>query len=385
MMKRLWLLVMVICLSGCWDRVEIEERGFVVGLALDKPEEEPMEETYNDPVEATVQIVIPRKLSPENRSPKPFENMSIVGDSIFEQVRNLSENSGRGLYFPHNRIWLISEEVAKTPYLLSEVTEVALRDDDARRNVKVFIAKDSAKKMFEVEPINEAAPAGYIEMLGENHSKTAKIFESKRIGDLHENIVDKEDFVIPLIRYVNEKELHNGGVAVFSRDGHKMVGELNEEETESLNIILDNYRSGVFKVKFKEKLVSIEAKRVRSRLSAKKTDMDEIKFRLDIQIEGSLEEVFGNPLKTPEDTEKLEKAFAKKIASDVKRVIEKAQTDLRTDILGFSEYLNNYDHSTWKQIKKDWLEGRELFKDVQTDVNVRTYIAHPGSLTKEKK
>lgn len=377
--------MMIICLSGCWDRVEIEERGFAVGLALDKPEEEPVEETYNDPVEVTVQIVIPRKLSPENRGPKPFENMSVVGDSVFEQVRNLSENSGRALYFPHNRIWLISEQVAKTPYLLSEVIEVALRDDDARRNVKVFIAKGSAKKMFEVEPINESTPASYIEMLGENHSKTAKIFESKRIGDLHENIVDKEDFIIPIIQYVNKKELHNGGVAVFSKDGHKMVGELDEEETESLNIILDKYKSGVFKVKFKEKLVSIEAKKVRSILSAKKTNMDGIKFRLDIQIEGSLEEVFGSPLKTSEDTEKLEKAFAKKITSDINKVIKKSQNELHADILGFSDYLNNYDPKTWKQIQQDWTEGRELFKDVQTDVNVRTYIAHPGSLAEEKK
>lgn len=383
-MKRLILLVIIVCLSGCWDRVEIEERGFVVGLALDKPEEEPQGQMYNDPVETTVQIVIPSKLSPENRSPKPFENMSMIGDSIFEQVRNMSENSGRGLYFPHSRLWLISEQVAKTPYLLSEVTEVALRDDDARRNVKVFIAKGSAKKMLEVVPINEPTPSRYIELLGENHSKTAKIFESKRMGDLHENIVDKEDFVIPIIRYVNKKELHNGGVAVFSKDGHKMVGELNEEETESLNIILNKYRSGVFKVKFKEKLVSIEAKKVRSGLSVKVRDTDQIKFKLDVQIEGSLEEVFGNPLKTPKDTEKLEKAFAKKITSDIKKVIEKSQNEFHADILGFSDYLNNREHKTWKKIQNDWTEGREVFKDVETDINVRTYIAHPGSLTKEK-
>ncbi len=60
-LKRLCLLpavLVVIPLAGCWDRVEIEDRGFVVGAALDLPDEG----TEENKIKLTNQFVVPSGL-----------------------------------------------------------------------------------------------------------------------------------------------------------------------------------------------------------------------------------------------------------------------------------------------------------------------------------
>ena len=54
MLRMLMLFMLVWPLAGCWDRIEIEERGFVVGTALDAAED--------GQIKLTFQIVVPTQM-----------------------------------------------------------------------------------------------------------------------------------------------------------------------------------------------------------------------------------------------------------------------------------------------------------------------------------
>ena len=50
----------MLILSGCWDEVEIEQRGFIFGVALDLAEEQSSSE---ENIELTSQFIIPQNLT----------------------------------------------------------------------------------------------------------------------------------------------------------------------------------------------------------------------------------------------------------------------------------------------------------------------------------
>ena len=64
----------------CWDRIEIEERGFVVGTALDAAED--------GQIKLTFQIVVPTQMKgssgQKNEGGSPFINLSSTADSVFK-------------------------------------------------------------------------------------------------------------------------------------------------------------------------------------------------------------------------------------------------------------------------------------------------------------
>lgn len=73
-------------LTGCWDRVEINQRGFVVGVAIDKPETNKSKNTYK----GTYQMIVPGGLK---------QNSGSQGSS---QGSNANPHAGQA-YFIHYR------------------------------------------------------------------------------------------------------------------------------------------------------------------------------------------------------------------------------------------------------------------------------------------
>jgi spore germination protein len=68
-MMKITSVLSLLLLTGCWDRVEIEERGFVVGVGVDLLKKEEREEQLDDkqtidetPFKLTYQFVEPRGL-----------------------------------------------------------------------------------------------------------------------------------------------------------------------------------------------------------------------------------------------------------------------------------------------------------------------------------
>ena len=54
------LMILLLFLTGCWDEVEIEERAFVSGVAVDLAEEQSSSTTK---IELTSQLIVPANLS----------------------------------------------------------------------------------------------------------------------------------------------------------------------------------------------------------------------------------------------------------------------------------------------------------------------------------
>lgn len=387
----IWLFLAVsltISLTGCWDQVEIEKRGFIIGIAFDlaqKKDEELDELKEKTFYKGTYQFVVPSALGQGgsgqgNSSSKAYNNLVVEGETVSEQINRLAGQTSRTPFAEHLQTIILSENVVRTPQTCSQILDFLLRDNETRRGIKVLIAEGEAGAMLDIPPIPENLPVMYIDSIAKNSFKNASILSERKIGTIHEHLLSKKSFVLPKIQRDGQK-INMTGAAVFDGHNTQMVGFINGEITEGLNMITNEYKQGSLKIKVEDKPVVYEIKREKSSVKVHVRNKDDIRIYIKIKTEGAIEESFASldymDLKV---LSKVEIAVEKEIERKVAKAIKVFQKDLKVDALGFSGYLERSDYETWKDIEENWDHGENYFSKsiikVQADVIVQT----PGAI-----
>ncbi|WP_312112000.1 Ger(x)C family spore germination protein [Brevibacillus reuszeri] len=396
----LCLIVMLpILLSGCWDQVQIEERGFVVGVAIDAPRSNQAEKKANQEAPdkpkgkqrflLTHQLVIPGGLisgsqgisGGQNTTDEAFLNLVSEGDSLLEISRELATRTSRTPFYQHLKIIVVSEEIARSATAFSNTLDILLRDPDSRRSSKIFISKGDARRVIEVRPKTEKIPALYINSIGENINKNARMLPEVRIGDVHQYLLNEYSFVLPRI-IAEKEEVKVAGSAVFRRK-NQMVGFLGEEETEGLNFLTGHVQGGLLKAKYKDDLVVLNIHGAKKSIRADIRDKQHIKFNVEIQCEGVIFESYAKiDLLKAKTMEQIQNVFAKEIERLCNDTIHKVHQDLKADVIGLGSYLKQNHHSLWEEIKKDWEIGQELFEKSEIHVSANVFIRNIGGINK---
>lgn len=383
MHKIIILLSLLSCvLIGCWDRVEIEDRGFVIGIAIDMVESEKKE------YELTYQVVVPKALKGGGgqgpggqQGAKAFVNVNAKGETMFEIARSLSTKTSRTPFFEHLKSIIVSEKVAKTEDF-TKFLDFFMRDHEMRSGIKVIIAKGDAKKILEVEPKNEAIPTQYIVSISENDFKTAKMPTSTRIGDVFEKLHENKSFVLQYIKK-GKDEVSMTGAVVISGDQKKMIGILNEEETEGLKFLLNETLGGTIKFEMNGGKMVYEIGRAKAKIIANLDDKNQLKFKFEIGTEGFLGESLSD---VDFKDRKLLKSIQQKVADEIESIctttIAKAQKELKVDIMELGEYIENNNWKLWKEIKNDWEKGESLFSKSEIEVIAKVNIRSTGTVYK---
>ncbi|WP_409340671.1 Ger(x)C family spore germination protein [Paenibacillus sp. MBLB4367] len=405
MNKRLTLVVFLfasaLCTSGCWDQIQIEERGFVIGVALDKPKsreaeksaeaEAPGRSKGKHRVVATQQFVIPggitgigNKGGGASSPDQAFLNLTSEGDSLLEISRTMATRTSRSPFYQHMKLIIVSEQIAKTKGLFADVLDFFLRDPDSRRSVKVIIAKGEAKGVIEVTPKNERLPVMYINSVSENVEKSGRMLPKSRIGEVHEYLLKSTSFVLPRIT-ANENEVKVAGAAVFHGADNLMVGYLGEEETEGLNFLTGTIKGGMLKIPVHDNMVSFNIRGAKRKISAHIDDKEHIRFDIMIQCEGNVAESFE---RLDFSDSKIVKGIQEKLSREIERMaydcIEKVQKEMNTDVLELGRYLNKKHKSFWAQVKNDWEHGHRYFAKSEIQVHANVYMRNFGEVIKSE-
>lgn len=232
--------------------MEIEDRGFIIGVAIDLAEEtdEKLVEKEGDySCKGTYQFVVPSSLSQGDSSQgsssnKAYNNLVIEDKTILGQLRRLAEGTSRTPFTQHLQVIIISEDVAKIPNAFGRVLDFFLRDDETRRGIKVMIAEGEAGPVLGIQPTPENLPAMYIDSVAENSFKNARMLPERRLGTIHEHLVDQKSFVVPKIKMDGQK-INMAGASVFHGRTNQMIGFINGDITEALNLITGDYKEGI--------------------------------------------------------------------------------------------------------------------------------------------
>ncbi|MFD2924124.1 Ger(x)C family spore germination protein [Halobacillus naozhouensis] len=384
----------IVILTGCWDQVQIEQRGFVLGAAIDLSESEKVTQSAEAPSFAlTYQIVSPGgmggaggKKQGQGGQQKPYFNVTGHGSNIFDITREMATKTSRTPYLGHNQIIVISSEAAKIPHAFANVLDLFMRDHEMRRTVKVFIAKDRAKSVFEFKPQTEKLPVVHINSLTENSRKNIALTPPLQIGEIHEYLLTGRSVAIPGIAITEQGRPKINWTAVYHGPSHKMIGVLNNEETQGLNLIMGKVDGGAVTVNIEDHSVVYEIRRAKANIRTEIKGKDDIHFTVTIETEGRIAESFGNiDYSDPANVSKVEKKVEKELKRLANVSLEKLHEDLQVDVFDFGRKVKASDYALWTSIKQNWDSGENYFAKSNITVKTKAVVRSEGSVIKTEK
>lgn len=369
-------------LTGCKGQPELNHIGIVVAVAIDKDPE-------NGGVILTSQVIRPASL--DKKSPgkdAPTELVSTKGKTIFEAIRDTTQEFDRINFYAHTKVIVIGEELAKED--ITPVLDFFVRGRQLRGYTWLCIAKNApARDIIGVKDGIDRIQANYLKDIIENKKYQYKVTASSVIDYYRKALQEGNNpitGVLEIVEVPNQpvekkegkttKEIRFSGTAVFKKDA--LVGYFNEKETQGLNWIIGKVQSGVITLPSlldQERLISLEIKSSEAKITPEIKD-GKISFVIKVKAEVILVEEqaklkISYPKLMLDYLEEVRKEAKKEIEDEIRVAVNKAQKELHSDVFGFGNTLNREYPEQWHGIKDGW---SEMFPDVDYTVEVEVKV-----------
>jgi spore germination protein KC len=381
------LLLLTMLLGGCWDIKYLDELSIVIAIGLDKAE--------GEDIAVTVQIVNSSEMtSGGNKSSGSGASSTVTyretGQTILEATRKIINKNSRKLYFAHNQVLIIGEELARKG--VRPLFEYIDRSPELRTDFFLLIARDAkAEDVLSINTPIAKIPGIKINQNVRNVEKSLGISYKVNIRDVIEMMgTGKKEIVAGSIEIIGDKSKGNSkesvskikidtylklrGMAVFKDE--KLIHFFEPLESRGNTWIQDKINNTVINVPCEQAdTVTVEIMHSKTNVKAKvKEGKPSIKIRVEQEanigenfcenMDVSSKEAFTEITKKTNDQTKLE----------ILAAIHKAQK-WKTDIFGFADYTYKADPGYWKQNKNNW---EDIFAEIPVEIEVHTNIKREG-------
>lgn len=339
--------ITLILLTGCWNRVEINDIAIVTAIGLDLVE--------NDQLRLTLQVAVPSKLVTGGTGESGGKSTIVIsetGASVSEAYRNIQGKLSRRIFFSQSRVLLIGEDLAKKGVF--HIVDFHTRYAEPRINSFIMFTKGKASKIINSMPKFESVSAEEMRELAKM-SVGFKIYVRDFLNMLLTEGIEPfasqftlEPLEVSTKNKSGETQAVNG-IAVFK--GDKLVGWMDEGETRGLLWIRNEIKTGVITIKIPEEKgggnISMEIVKGETNI-VPILKQGEIKLDVDVVTELSLIENDSKlNLFETKVIEEIQTYAEEEISKRIEMIVEKAQKKYESDIFGFGQ-------SIYKKYPKEW-------------------------------
>gem|GEM_PF-750335 len=394
------IIAVSLCSSGCWDRKELEERHFVLAVAIDRADQGvgPGEGQDTSGVESFVQpygskryrlsfqimdlVPTQSSMSSSPGSQGPHGKMrtyviSSTGESLFEILRDMLGQVSQGLWFEHVQTIVISEAVVRQGGL-QPIIDFFRRDKEMRWLTKILITSGQARSLLEYQPPSGEASGIFMSKILQNYGKnphivgwhTDMVDTAKAFDNNSRVLVSRVELLDDVIKV--------GGMALFI--GGEFIGYVDEYATQGGKFLSGIEKSAIITVECPEhpgKMIAFELFHQDTQLKPH-VDKEKIYYTLDITMTGNLGEMQCGQLHDTMDTDeihKLEDLVAVEVKHNVLYAFHTYQR-LQVDADNFSGKLKAYEPLVWEKVKDHWDD--KTFPAISLDVSVKVVIENIG-------
>lgn len=350
-------------LSGCWNYREINDVNIINGAAVDSFEEK-------DEYVLSVEIIKPLggqdfKLGADIISEK--------GKSIFDAVRTMIIHSGKRGYWPHAKVFIISEDIAKKGVV--EVLDFINRDAEVRSDIWLLISQEkTAKQILDCKTKLHSTISAHLEDKLKNKDSVSK-FETIELHQFLKDLASEGiSCTVPAVHITKEDEQVPDiyGMGVFKKD--KLIGYIDGMETMSMMLIKDQLKSGEFVVRNVDNTstdCTLEIFKAKTKVKPVIKNGD-IVMKIDSKLDVGIAEIVGTAdLISEPGRDKLKAQAEETVKKRVLKTIKRVQKDYDSDIFGFGNVIYRKMPNEWKKIKSDW---DKIFAHLKIDINVEINI-----------
>lgn len=378
------LFSLVILLTGCWDKVEINKRIFVTAIGIDKIEK-PNEEKKGKEVEMFPELIPDRyriiyaypntgmfagKIEGEHR-----HTITSTGANMVDIEKNMNTTLGGVTTFDHTKIIVLGANFAKDARMVREVLDHIERSPEIGRRIHFMITSGKADKIIETEIEYTPPIVGlYIRDLIDKPSRMARVVDAD-FGYILRTLHESNATIIPRIES-SENEVKVSGVGVIK--DYQLVGWMGEMETVMLMVMLDRVNMITHTLEVDDDIIS-------GTITHSKTDMKvyekdgKIVISFNVVAEGNLKQHLFMVKEKPVNVEYLnqvEKKMQESAERQIETTFKRIQEEFGADLVQAGEYLRKYEPELWQSVKNDW---DEIFSQAELEVKVDLRVRRVGS------
>lgn len=375
------VLVSMLLLTGCWDRLELNDRAIILGWGMDLLEDG----TYM----GTANIVLPLAAKQDNGSGSGgnpgYLTESAVGKDILDAGQNIQKKLSRVNFSGHRRNIFIGQKLAEKglDHLLDEYG----RSPTVRPRSNIFIVKGgTAQQAMALFYKLETNPSIAVQKIQEKIGAPI----SRSLLDFFIMINKDNGGIIPTIRIINpvvppEKRTKDDSPpqATLEIDGAAIIdknlnvrGYLETEEFWLRLWIADRLKQTTITkaIGGKNNTVSIAM----ASLHGKITPVfhgDDVSFNVKLTGSGEINEN-NTPLDVSKQPviKKIENQMDEMLEDDIRKILKKVQKGFGCDVFGFQDSICLYHPYKWKKMRDNW---DQIYK--QAEINVKVDIKITGT------
>ncbi|HWI63674.1 MAG TPA: Ger(x)C family spore germination protein [Symbiobacteriaceae bacterium] len=367
------LILIAVGLSGCWDRVEVNDLAVITLVGIDRADEG---------VRLTVAVMAPKQPATGGGAGGPGRATSYVvytdtGTTVMDAVRRIQLAVPRRLFWGHTRVLVLGRDFARDG--IRPAIDFWSRHREPRLLMHVAVAEGEAGELLRARPKLE-------QLLSEALRETINLrgFLRTRLRDLVIDLRTGGHPVLSLARLDpagdGQQDVRIAGVALLR--GDRLAGTLSDEEATGLEWVLGEVNRAVTTVGMPGGMVSFELVRARSLILPR---IEQGRLRVQIQAEAQAklrENTTGLDVGKEENLLRLRQELEKQITQKITEVVRLAQKEYRTDFLRLGDAVHRFMPVLWEQrLKQDW---DRQFAELPVTVTVSVPIRETGATMKSQ-
>ncbi|CAI6080875.1 Spore germination protein B3 [Paenibacillus sp. JJ-100] len=384
LMKYKAVIALILCtslLSGCWDREEINDIAFVIGIAVDKEE---------DNYRASLQIALPGQSGSTGSEgggggtsgDKSWFLLSNTARTLRETSLAGQKSLSRRIYYAHRRTILIGEELAREG--VASMLDLLTRYPLNRLSALPVVTRGDAYKVIDTDAPIEKFPSEMVRELCFLHMRkprSLKIFVDSILSegiDPFLPIASVSDS-IPKDWKDSKTNIKLDGLAIFKKD--KLVGLMDKEPADALILAMGEANApevmikaprgkGDIFIKLNENNASLQP-----RIENGKVSVDIELYAKGVVVDN--ESNYGDLRE--EEIVRINNDIRQKIKADIEEGVHLIQKKFKADILGMGRSIHQQLPKEWKKIKDRW---DVLYPDVKVEVVPHVLIENVGVFNK---
>ena len=335
------LLSILFMLTGCWDKEEVEDNAYVIGLGLDKSEKS------DKMIKITMLIANPEVGSMQGgggSNEKPRELISFDANDLITAKSTANAVVSRDISYDLLRVIVVSEEFAKDKNFYSWINQ-ALFDKEIRQSAYLAVSKEKPSEYFKRnKPKMETRPHKYYQFMINHGIENGLIPDSTLFRFFKTTIRSTDLFLAMYTTTIKEKNVDAKekneylagqldatgevdptqfiGSAVF-KDG-VMIGTLNGQETRIVNIFDDTTEIKDVYIMINDPFADtqkIALRMLKTKKNKVKMDVKGDKPKIDITLPLKFE-IMSNPSNTNWKDKKNQDVIKEKINNHLKTASE---------------------------------------------------------------
>lgn len=348
--KRCILVVLniVLCLlvSGCWDKVEINDRDFVIGLGIDKAGHNEYNVICAVP---NLPVYTGKSSGGEPKFIKAAEASTISG-----AYKKLTSRLNKQLNFEHVDVIIIGEEVIEDKHLFKETIDHFNRNTMYSLTIPVLVAPNQALDIFEIKPEGAGTVGSYIADVYKNNSEHILTSTALNLSELYRAISENEGTVLMPKVSEGDNDVNIEGAVVIAN--YNLKGWLDNEEVRCIGWLTGKASGSQFDISFKDQCLSYEISD--SQASAEfSLEEDRLKVDITIKAEGRVREYYydsDSELFDVENLNMVKDQLENYMVGECNKLIKKLQDEYEAEVIGLLDKLKMENKEIYLMMKDDW-------------------------------